>query len=220
VPAVTAAIPVHKAVSWVENHHAVVKRPTHPPDSLVYSDTALFHKWLRAEARRSRVKVRQNSGGVLTVTLLRIDARADWRVNHKPATLANVPILSVAPGESPTDWQTEKVRAVSDLKKLIDAVNDAKGITFLMDLHYAVMVFPNHRDIDFISIEFNQREVGSGGGPLLTTTCKDLTVTKTMQLTAHLVELAKANHESLDGVDPATSQLVTLRFSDGGFSTG
>jgi hypothetical protein len=151
------------------------------------------------------------------MTKLRIEARVDYRVDGKP-TSKNVPVYCIAPGESQIDWQTEKVLTVADLKKLFEAANKSKAITLLMEANYGSMAFPNHRDIDFISIQFSQWQASGAGGKLATATCKDLTVVKTLPLTPHLVELSKAKHISLDGVDTDKAQTDTLRVPSAGFT--
>jgi hypothetical protein len=139
----------------------------------------------------------------------RIDVRADWRVSGK--SFSGTPLMHcIAPGQSQTDWQTEKALAVSQLKDLIDAINKAGGLTFLMEMHSVAMVFPNHRDIDFISLQFKTWDPPKGNdGTMMTTTCKDLKVTGVMPLTAHLVALAKAKYITLD-MDVGKTQVVTL----------
>ena len=142
-------------------------------------------------------------------TRLRIEVRSEWRATGHSYS-QNTLIYSIAPGQSQIDWQTEKVRAVSDLKVMIDAINKAGGATFLMEMHYASMLFPNHRDIDFISVLFKQWSPSGGDGGLLTSTCKDLTVSGVMPLTVHLVDLAKAKGIVLD-MDVGKTKIVTLR---------
>jgi hypothetical protein len=145
-------------------------------------------------------------------TRLRIEARAEWKTANGSG-IQNAFIYSIAPGQSQIDWQTEKVRAVSDLKTMIDAINSAGGATFLMEMHYAAMLFPNHRDINFLSIQFKQWSPSSGDGVLMTSTCKDLKVTGVMALTSHLVDLAKQGGITLD-VDIGKTQVVTLLTSE------
>ena len=140
---------------------------------------------------------------------LRIELRADWRASGDSSS-RNALVYCIAPGESQIDWQTEKVRAVADLKKLLEAINSAGGLTLLMETHYASMLFPNHRDVDLVSIQFKEWNPSGGDGVLLTSSCKDLKVSKVMPLTAHLVELAKGKGITLD-IDADKSQVVTLR---------
>jgi hypothetical protein len=147
----------------------------------------------------------------------RIEIRAEWRASTKPYS-QNSLLYCVAPGQSQIDWQTEKVRAVSDLKKLVDAMTEAKGMTILMESHYATMLFPNHRNIDFISMQIKDWSPFSGDGVLITITCKDLKVTQVMPLTAHLVDLAKAKGITLD-MDVNRTQVVTLQTKQK-FATG
>jgi len=128
---------------------------------------------------------------------LRIEARAEYRDQSRKPVSRNTLISAVAPGDSTTDWQTEKVRAVSDLKSLMQQVNKAKKITFLMEPHYSLMIFPKGRSIDFLSIEFREWEAKSAS---LTSTCKDLTVIKVMP-------------------SEDKQNAVTLQFSGSGFST-
>ncbi len=128
---------------------------------------------------------------------LRIEARAEWRDQSKKPVSKNTLISAVTPGDSTTEWQSEKVRAVTDLKKLIETANAKKKITFLMEPHYSFMIFPKGRDIDFLSIEFREWDAKSAN---LTSTCKDLTVIKNMP---------SDNNQNV----------VTLQFSGKGFST-
>ena len=140
-------------------------------------------------------------------TRFRIEIRADYRASTGPVT-KSAPVLCVAAGKSQVDWQSEKARAIGDLKNLVGEMSKSGGMTLLMESHYAAMLFPNHRAIDFISMVF--KEWGAtGDGVLLTTTCKDLKVSGVLALNAHLVELAKAKGITLD-VDVGKSQAVTL----------
>lgn len=107
---------------------------------------------------------------------LRITARAEWRSQNKESKRENTLISAVNAGDSTIDWQSEKIRAVSDLKALFQAVNTKKKITFLMEPHYALRIFPKDRNIDFLSIEFKEWNADTAS---LTPTCKDLKVVKT-----------------------------------------
>jgi hypothetical protein len=138
----------------------------------------------------------------------RIEVRADWRGSGKPQT-QNSLIYCVAAGQSQIDWQSEKVRSVDELKKFVVALSEANGMTILIESHYASMLFPNHRDIDFISMQFKDWAPLSGDGVILTTTCKDLKVTRVMPLTAHLVDLAKSKGVTLD-MDVNRTMVVTM----------
>jgi hypothetical protein len=51
----------------------------------------------------------------------RIEARAEWRSGGKSYS-QNSLIYCVAPGQSQIDWQSEKVRSVDELKKLVGAL--------------------------------------------------------------------------------------------------
>jgi hypothetical protein len=147
----------------------------------------------------------------------KIEIRADWRTSGKSYT-RNSLLYCVAPGQSQIDWQTEKIRAVSDLKDMVGAMTKAKGMTILIENHYASMLFPNHRDIDFISMQIKDWAPSSGDGVLITITCKDLKVTQAMPLTSHLVDLAKAKGITLD-MDVGKTQVVTL-VTKQSFATG
>ena len=136
---------------------------------------------------------------------MRIEARVQYR-DGGVRTTRNTMIFSIAPGDSTSDWQTEKVRSVDDLRKLLETANAKKKITFLMEPHYALMVFKNQRDIDFLSLLF--QEWGQPGGTLMNATCKDLSVIKNMPAPAG----------SLPDLDVSNPQIVTLQFS-GRFST-
>lgn len=128
---------------------------------------------------------------------LRIEARAEWRSQSKESKNENTLISAVNAGDSIMDWQSEKIRAVSDLKALFQAVNSKKKITFLMEPHYALRIFPKGRDIDFLSIEFREWEAKTAS---LTPTCKDLKVVKT----------AATN---------GNQSAITLQLSNSGFSS-
>jgi hypothetical protein len=138
----------------------------------------------------------------------RIEVRVEWRDKSTPYS-ANSLIYCVAPGQSQVDWQSEKVRSVEELKKLVDGLTKSNGMTVLVEMHYASMLFPPQRNIDFLSMQFKDWTPMSGDGVLLTTTCKDLTVSQVMPLTQHLVDLAKAQGVSLD-MDVTRTKVVTL----------
>jgi hypothetical protein len=143
-------------------------------------------------------------------TNLNIGVRVDWRDGGKALTQENLPFYCIAPGQSQVDWRTEKVTAPSQLKDLLDAINKAGGLTFLMNMHYVSRYFPKNRAIDFMSVQFKSRNPNKGNdGTIMTSTCKDLSVTQIMPLTAHLVTLAKAKGITLD-MEVATTQAVTM----------
>ena len=137
----------------------------------------------------------------------RIEIRAEWRASSNPYS-RNSLLYCVAPGQSQIDWQSEKARAPSDLKKLVDAMSAANGMTILIESHYATMLFPNQRSIDFISMQFKEWAPTSDRA-LITITCKDLTVTQVTPLTQHLVDLAKSKGTTLD-MDVSRTQVATL----------
>jgi hypothetical protein len=140
---------------------------------------------------------------MLQMARLKIEARADWRQDGKPAT-RNTFVRAIAPGESTTDWQTEKTRSVNDLKTLFKTANQKKRVTLLLEPNYARMIFPDKRDIDFLSIAFF--EWSSKSGSLMTATCKDLTVLKSSAVTTKIADAEK-------------SQAVTLQLNgDTGFA--
>jgi hypothetical protein len=100
----------------------------------------------------------------------RISARVQQQKSKQPdATL----ITSVNPGDATSEWQSEKVLSVDQLKALFNAASDKKKITFLLEFHYALKVFPKDKAIDFISVEFKDWE---SNNVILTPTCKDLKV--------------------------------------------
>src|SRR5215468_6131102 len=102
----------------------------------------------------------------------RISARVQQQKSRPPdATM----ITSNNPGDSTADWQSEKVFSVDQLKTLFNAASDKKKITFLLELHYAIKVFPKDKNIDFISVEIKDWE---SNNVILTPTCKDLKVVK------------------------------------------
>jgi hypothetical protein len=138
----------------------------------------------------------------------RIEARAEWRSGGKPYS-RNAFIHCIAPGQSQINWQSEKVRSVDELKKFVDALSAANGMTILIESHYAAMLFPNHRDVDFVSMQVKDWSPSSGDGALITITCKDLKVTQVMPLTAHLVELAKSKGVTLD-MDVSRTMVVSM----------
>jgi len=102
----------------------------------------------------------------------RIEARAQWRAEGKPET-RNTLVSAVTPGDSTSDWQSEKVRSVDELKKLMKAATAKKKIAFLVESTYALLVFPKNREIEFLSVEFKEWQ---GKSAILTPTCNDLTV--------------------------------------------
>ena len=102
----------------------------------------------------------------------RISARVQQQRSRPPdATM----ITSINPGDSASDWQSEKVFSVDQLKALFNAASDRKRVTFLLDFHYAMKVLPKDKSIDFISVEI--KDWGSNN-TILTPACKDLKVTK------------------------------------------
>jgi hypothetical protein len=138
----------------------------------------------------------------------RIEVRAEWRSGGKSYS-QNSLIYCIAAGQSQIDWQSEKVRSVDEFKKFVDALTTAKGMTILIESHYAAMLFPNHRDVDFVSMQVKDWSPSSGDGVLITITCKDLKVTQVMPLTAHLVDLAKSKGVTLD-MDVNRTMVVSM----------
>src|SRR5258708_27748950 len=103
----------------------------------------------------------------------RIDVNADWRASGK--SYSGTPLMyCIAPGQSQTEWQTEKVMAVSDLQKLFDAINKSNGPTFLMEMHIVAMVFPKGRDIHRMLVQIKNWKPLSGDGGVMTQAVKDL----------------------------------------------
>ena len=84
-------------------------------------------------------------------------------------------ITSINPGDSTSDWQSEKVFSVDQLKALFNAASEKKKITFLLEFHYAIKVFPKDKKVDFLSVEIKEWE---GNKVILTPTCKDLKTIK------------------------------------------
>ncbi|HZF34907.1 MAG TPA: hypothetical protein VE914_13995 [Candidatus Angelobacter sp.] len=108
----------------------------------------------------------------------RISVSAKWRDQYKKPASGNSLISAVNPGDSASGWQSEKVLSVDQLKKLFEVdANKAKKVTFLMELHYATMLFPKGRDIDYVSLEFKDWQ---SGNVIVVENCKDLTVIKNM----------------------------------------
>ena len=108
----------------------------------------------------------------------RISVSAKWRDQNKKPFDNNSLISAVNPGDSASGWQSEKVLSVDQLKKLLEVdANKAKKVTFLMELHFATMLFPKGRDIDYLSLEFKDWQ---SSNVILTENCKDLTVIKSM----------------------------------------
>jgi hypothetical protein len=110
----------------------------------------------------------------------RIEARAQWRDKGKPAS-RNTLVTAVNPGDSTSDWQSEKVRSVDELRKLFKDANAKKMVTLLVESNFSSLVFPNNREIDFLSVEFKEWQ---GKTAILTPTCNDLKVVKNMASTA------------------------------------
>lgn len=109
----------------------------------------------------------------------RIEARAQWRDKGKPAS-RNTLVTAINPGDSASDWQSEKVRSVDELRKLFKDANAKKMVTFLVEANYSSLVFPNNREIEFLSVEFKEWQ---GKNAILTPSCNDLKVTKNMAST-------------------------------------
>lgn len=131
----------------------------------------------------------------------------------------NAEILSVAPSDSRTDWQSEKVLSVEQLKQLFKTANAKKKVGLLMKQAYANPSFANNRKIDLLSLQFNERSSGGSGNRILTARCKDLTVIKNMPLTDDILQLAAKNGITIDGVSAPGVMIVTLKFIDPGFTT-
>lgn len=131
----------------------------------------------------------------------------------------NAEILSVAPSDSTTDWQTEKVLSVDQLKQLFKTANTKKKVGLLMKQAYANPSFSNNRNIDLLSLQFNERSSTGTGNKILTARCKDLTVIKNMPLTSEILQLAAKNGITIDGVSASGVMIVTLKFTDPGFTT-
>jgi hypothetical protein len=62
-------------------------------------------------------------------------------------------VLAIAPGESISDWQTEKAMAISAVRSLFSSANHLKRLTLLMKPPYAFKVFPAKRSISKLTIE-------------------------------------------------------------------
>ena len=88
----------------------------------------------------------------------------------------NATILAVAPGDSTVDWQSEKVLSVDQLKQLFKTANDKKRIGLMMKQAYANPSFANNRNLDLLSLQFNEKSSTGTGGRILSARCKDLTV--------------------------------------------
>jgi hypothetical protein len=84
-------------------------------------------------------------------------------------------ITSINPGDSTSDWQSEKVFSVDQLKALFNAASDKKKVTFLLEFHYAMKVFPKDKSIDFVSVEIKEWQSNNA---ILTPSCRDLKVIK------------------------------------------
>jgi hypothetical protein len=103
---------------------------------------------------------------------------------------------------------TEKVRAVSDLDAMIDAMTKAGGMTLLMRMQYVSMAFPKGRAIDMISMQF--KEWSGSGNALHTSRGKDLTVLAVAPMTQNLLDLAHKQHGVNLSLDAPLSQLQTV----------
>ena len=62
-------------------------------------------------------------------------------------------VLAIAPGESVSDWKTEKAMAIAALTSLFSSVNQLKRVTLLMKRPYAFKAFPAKRGISRLTIE-------------------------------------------------------------------
>ena len=109
----------------------------------------------------------------------RIDARADWRADGKPAS-RNTLITAINPGTATSAWESEKVKSVDQLKALFKSANKKNKITFLVNSVYASLIFPKGRDISFLSVEVKEWNAQKA---TLTPTCKDLKVVSNMAST-------------------------------------
>lgn len=86
----------------------------------------------------------------------RITARGQWKDGSKKDTEKTVPVESFTPGTATDSWGSEKVMAVSQLKKLFVEANTLKKISFLMQSDYSLHLFPNKRKLDFLSVDVRQ----------------------------------------------------------------
>src|SRR5262249_11812314 len=102
----------------------------------------------------------------------------------------NATILAVAPGDSTVDWQSEKVLSADQLKQLFKTANDKKRIGLMMKQAYANPSFANNRNLDLLSLQFNEKSSTGTGGRILSARCKDLTVMRSLALTKEILELA------------------------------
>jgi hypothetical protein len=76
----------------------------------------------------------------------------------------------------------------------------------------AATIFTSNRDIDLLSIQFNE---AASGGKLLITASKGLKVVKSLPVTSQLLPaVQKTVGHAIAGVEAGKAQLVTLQLSE------
>lgn len=133
----------------------------------------------------------------------RIKATATFPADHDIKTDV-AEVLAIAPGESTSDWKTEKAMAISSLTGLFTDVNTHKRLTFLMVPAYAYKVFPAKRGISKLTVEIMDMSTAK---VLVREFCNDLTVLRN----------AAAPDRFLPRDVGKPAQAVTLIFDGSGF---
>lgn len=133
----------------------------------------------------------------------RIKATATFPTDHDIKTdVADV--FAIAPGESTSDWKTEKAMALPQLTALFTDVNTHKRVTLLMAPAYAYKVFPAKRGITKLTVEIMDMSTAK---VLVREFCNDLSVMRS----------AAAPDRFLPRDVSKPAQAVTLIFDGGGF---
>jgi hypothetical protein len=137
------------------------------------------------------------------VPRFRIKATATFASNNDLKTDV-AEVFAIAPGESTSDWKSEKAMAISALTSLFTSVNSLKRVTFLMAPAYAFKVFPAKRGISKLTVEIMDM---SSAKVLVREFCNDLTVMRS----------ASAPDRFLPHDVKKPAHAVTLIFDGGGF---
>lgn len=113
-------------------------------------------------------------------------------------------VLAIAPGQSVSDWQTEKAMKTAALTSLFSSVNQLKRVTLLMKRPYAFKAFPAKRDISKLTIEIMEM----GASKVITREfANELSVMRTME--------APERFLPRDVEKPAQAVTLTLEGSGG-----
>ena len=137
-------------------------------------------------------------------------ARVEYR-DKGGSNTRQVLIFAIAPGDSMSDWRTENIRGIGDLTRLMDDAGKVNKITLITRAD-AATIFTSNRDIDLLSIQFNE---AASGGKLLITASKGLKVVKSLPVTSQLLPaVQKTVGHAIAGVEAGKAQLVTLQLSE------